>query len=97
MTLLSPTIIVTRLVVIKDGHSVLEIGFHKGLNVVRGHNSSGKTTTLDFVAHTLGTEDIPWKKESLLCDYSMVEVLLNDQPATLRRQGDRTYLARIAP
>lgn len=85
MTLLKPTIIVTELLVVKDGRSVLNTRFHKGLNIVSGHNSSGKTTTLDFIAYTLGAEFIPWKKEALLCDYSLVEVLLNNVPVTLRR------------
>lgn len=89
MTLLSPTVAVNELLVIKDGRSVLNVKFHKGLNIVRGHNSSGKTTTLDFIAHTLGAEDIPWKKEALLCDFSIVEVSLNDHRVTLRRDlGD---------
>lgn len=83
--LLHPTIIVGRLVVFKDNRVVLETAFHKGLNIVSAHNSSGKTTTLDFLAHTMGAEDIPWKKEALLCDYAMVELLLNDVPVTLRR------------
>lgn len=85
MTLLSPTIIVNHLSVVKDGYVVLDVEFHKGLNILRGHNSSGKTTTLDFIAHTMGAEDIPWKKESLLCDYSMLDVSLNDRHITLRR------------
>lgn len=85
MTLLRPTLAVNHLAVYKDGYIVLEVKFHKGLNILRGHNSSGKTTTLDFIAHTLGAEDIPWKKESLLCDYSMVEVSLNGRQVTLRR------------
>lgn len=85
MTLLSPTIIVNQLSVIKDGYVVLDVEFHKGLNVLRGHNSSGKTTTLDFIAHTMGAEDIPWKKESLLCDYSLLDLSLNDRHVTLRR------------
>lgn len=83
--LLPPTIIVGQLVVFKDSRVVLETVFHKGLNIVSGHNSSGKTTTLDFLAHTMGAEDIPWKKEALLCDYSMVELHLNGVPVTLRR------------
>ena len=66
--LLPPTITVGRLVVFKDNRIVLETVFHKGLNIVSGHNSSGKTTTLDFLAHTIGAEDIPWKKEALLCE-----------------------------
>lgn len=85
MTLLSPTIAINQLAVYKDGHVVLDVKFHKGLNILRGHNSSGKTTTLDFIAHTLGAEDIPWKKESLLCDYSLLGVSLNGQEVTLRR------------
>lgn len=82
---LKPSIAVRALMVFKDGRCLLETRFHKGLNIVSGHNSSGKTTTLDFIAHTMGVEDIPWKKEALLCDYSMVELLLNDVPVTLRR------------
>lgn len=82
---MSPTVIVGRLAVFKDGRIVLDTIFHKGLNIVSGHNSSGKTTTLDFLAHTMGAEDIPWKKEALLCDYAIVELLLNNRPVTLRR------------
>ncbi|MFD1711897.1 AAA family ATPase [Ottowia sp. GY511] len=85
MTLFKPTLIVNHLTVIKDARVVLEIQFHKGLNIIRGHNSSGKTTALDFIAYTMGAEDIPWKKESLLCDYSVLDVSLNGENVTLRR------------
>ena len=85
MTLLKPTIIIAEVMVIKDNRIVLNTKFHHGLNIISGHNSSGKTTTLDFIAHTMGAEDVPWKKEALLCDYSLLEVLLNDVPVTLRR------------
>ena len=107
--LLPPTLIVGHLVVFKDNRVVLETAFHKGLNIVSGHNSSGKTTTLDFLAHTMGAEDIPWKKEALLCDYSMVEVYLNGVPVTLRRDVGESQMkplyifwgplvnARVAP
>lgn len=92
---LSPTIIVGRLTVFKDGRVVLDTIFHKGLNIVSGHNSSGKTTTLDFLAHTMGAEDIPWKKEALLCDYAMVELLLNNRPVTLRRDVGETQMKPV--
>lgn len=81
-----PTLVVNELRVIKDGHTVLEESFHVGLNVVKGHNSSGKTTTLDFLAFGLGAEEIPWKKEALLCDFVIIEVSLNGKRATLKRQ-----------
>lgn len=85
MTLLSPTLAVNHLAVYKDGYVVLEVKFHKGLNILRGHNSSGKTTAMDFIAHTLGAEDIPWKQQPLLCDYSLLDVSLNGNHVTLRR------------
>lgn len=81
-----PTVIVNELRVLKDGHTVLEEGFHVGLNVIKGHNSSGKTTTLDFLAFGLGAEEIPWKKEALLCDYVVIEASLNGKRVTLKRQ-----------
>lgn len=86
MTRFEPTLIVNELRVIKDGHVVLEESFHIGLNVVKGHNSSGKTTTLDFLAFGLGAEEVPWKKEALLCDFVVVEVSLNGRRVTLKRQ-----------
>lgn len=85
MTLYKPTISLRRLVVLKDQRRVLDADFHNGVNVVRGHNSSGKTTALDFIAYALGAENIPWKQEALLCDETIAEVLLNASPVTLRR------------
>lgn len=86
MTRFDPTLIVNELRVFKDGYVVLEETFHVGLNVVKGHNSSGKTTTLDFLAFGLGAEEIPWKKEALLCDSVVLEVSLNGQRVTLKRE-----------
>jgi len=85
MTLLKPTIRLRRLTVYKDGRIVFDASFHAGVNIFRGHNSSGKTTILDFIAYTLGAENVPWKPEALLCDWSIAEVMLNDNPVTLRR------------
>ena len=81
-----PTLIVNELRVLKDGHVVLSESFHDGLNIIKGHNSSGKTTTLDFLAFGLGSEEIPWKKQALLCDFVVTEVSLNGRRETLKRQ-----------
>lgn len=85
MTRFEPTIIVNELRVLKAGHIVHQVSFHAGLNIIKGHNSSGKTTTLDFLAFGLGAEEIPWKKEALLCDEVVVEVSLNGNRVTLKR------------
>ncbi|HUW50023.1 MAG TPA: hypothetical protein VMV75_03320 [Sulfuricella sp.] len=86
MTLLKPSLLLNTLVVFKDGQIVFEAAFHQGVNIIRGHNSSGKTTVLDFIAYTLGAEYIPWKQEALLCDYSVAEISLNGNRVTLRRE-----------
>lgn len=85
MTLFKPTITLSQVVVLKDGRRVLDTKFHTGVNIIRGHNSSGKTTVLDFIAYALGAENIPWKQEALLCDDALVEVALNGAAVTLRR------------
>lgn len=85
MTLLKPTLSLNKIAVYKNNNIVFSGNFHKGINVVRGHNSSGKTTVLDFIAYTLGAENIPWKKEALLCDSSIAEIELNGKVVTLRR------------
>jgi hypothetical protein len=93
MTLLKPTLKLNSLSVSKDSRSVLEIQFHEGVNVVRGHNSSGKTTVMDFIAYGLGAENIPWKPEAELCDQVLVEVELNGRRVVLRRSISPTPLA----
>ncbi|MCO4863728.1 AAA family ATPase [Cupriavidus sp. WGlv3] len=92
MTLLKPTIALRRLSVFKDNRVIFDAPFHYGVNIIRGHNSSGKTTVLDFIAYTLGAENIPWKQEALLCDWSVAEILLNGKPVTLRRFVDERPL-----
>lgn len=85
MTLLNPTLALKRIVVTKSGYTVFDASFHSGVNIIRGHNSSGKTTILDFIAYSLGAEYIPWKQEALLCDFSIAEILLNGRPTTIKR------------
>lgn len=86
MTLLKPLLLVKRLVVLQGGHTALDLEFHAGVNVIRGRNSSGKTTTMDLLAFSLGAESIRWKPQALLCTETLVEVQLNEGVVTLRRE-----------
>lgn len=86
MTLLKPTLRVNRLVVFRDTRVAFEADFHPGVNILRGQNSSGKTTVLDLLAYSLGAEFIPWKPPADLCTETMVEALLNGRAVTLRRR-----------
>lgn len=86
MTQLKPYLRVNRLVVFRDTRIAFEANFHPGVNIVRGQNSSGKTTSLDLLAYSLGAEFIPWKPPADLCTETIVEVLLNGRAVTLRRR-----------
>lgn len=86
MTLLKPTLMVNRLVVYQGNHIAFNCPFHSGVNVIRGRNSSGKTTVMDLLAFSLGAENIRWKTEALLCTQTMLEVQLNGKVACLARE-----------
>ncbi|KYZ81319.1 ATP-binding protein [Burkholderia pseudomallei] len=92
MTLLEPTLCVNRLVVFQGGHVAFDCSFHRGVNVIRGRNSSGKTTIMDLLAFSLGAENIRWKPEALRCTNTLVEVQLNGAVACLRREIDTALL-----
>ena len=49
MTRFDPSLIVTRLIVQRNEYFVYDENFHAGVNVVRGENSSGKSTVLNCI------------------------------------------------
>ncbi|WP_456661143.1 AAA family ATPase [Bradyrhizobium sp. LB13.1] len=60
--------------------------FHVGVNVIRGENSSGKSTVLNFIYYGLGGDLSDWSEVALLCSRVLVEVSLNGLVATLSRE-----------
>jgi hypothetical protein len=86
MTLLKPTLKVNRLIVYQNAHVAFDCTFHAGVNVVRGRNSSGKTTVMDLLAFSLGSENIRWKPEALRCTQTLVEVELNGKAVCFARE-----------
>lgn len=85
MTLYKPTILINRLVVTKDNRSVMDISFHEGLNVITGENSSGKTTSIRFIAYALGSESISFNEVAKVCDDIYLQVTINEAVITLQR------------
>lgn len=86
MTRYDPSLIVTRVVVERGRHVAYDERFHEGVNVLRGENSSGKSTILNFIYYGLGGDLAEWSETALLCTRVVVETLLNGQPATLSRE-----------
>jgi hypothetical protein len=82
----NPTLVVKRLLVERNGKPVYDELFHVGVNVIRGENSSGKSTVLNFIYYGLGGDLSEWSEVALLCSRVIVEVSLNGLPATLSRE-----------
>ena len=68
MTWYKPTLILTRLLITKSGGAVYDEKYHYGLNVIRGRNSSGKTTIARAIVYALGGDIKQWTPELLKCD-----------------------------
>lgn len=85
MLQLDPTLIVTRVVVLRGEATVYDGAFHEGVNVIRGENSSGKSTVLNFIFYGLGGDLGDWSDTALLCDRVYVAVDLNGKPVVLSR------------
>lgn len=67
------------------GNIACDLKFVKGLNIITGHNSSGKTTILDFIAYTLGAEGIHFKPAALECKESYLQISIFNKKITLCR------------
>jgi hypothetical protein len=80
---------VRRLVILKGVTRVYDEHFHDGVNVIRGENSSGKSTVLNILVHGLGGDITSWSEHALLCERVLVEVELNAVTATLSREISR--------
>jgi len=60
--------------------------FHIGVNVIRGKNSSGKSTISNFIFYILGGAFNNWTTEALKCKDITAELLINGAEFTLRRE-----------
>jgi AAA domain len=85
MTRFKPTIIVRRMVVERGELTVYDQPFHVGVNVIRGENSSGKSTVLNFIYYGLGGDLSDWSAVARLCSRVVLEVSINGNMATLSR------------
>lgn len=86
MTSVEPYIFLKRLVIISQaGHIVYDESFHRGVNIIRGQNSSGKSTIANFIFYSLGGEFNNWTTEAKNCREVFAEVEINQAKLTLKR------------
>ncbi|HTJ48461.1 MAG TPA: AAA family ATPase [Cyclobacteriaceae bacterium] len=86
MTQDKPYLFLNRLIIISyTGAIAYDEKFHKGVNIIRGKNSSGKSTISNFIFFALGGDYNNWNSESLKCQEVFAEVEINKAIYTLRR------------
>lgn len=88
MTQLKPSIFIRRVYVSKNSKAAFDEHFHRGLNIIRGQNSSGKTSIMNLIAFGLGRDVRNWKREALSCDFILIDAEINGKILTLKREID---------
>ncbi|TBV00006.1 hypothetical protein DNJ95_02245 [Stutzerimonas kirkiae] len=81
------TFFVNRFIISKGGKAVYDEIFHKGVNIIRGANSVGKSTIMDFLFNCLGGDiaEDRWNEEAQTCDAVFAEIELNGHILTIHR------------
>ena len=90
-----------RLLIYTDnGQVAYDEHFHKGINIIRGNNSSGKSTITHFIFYVLGGDFIDFVPEARLCSSVYAEVEINKAILTIKREvnkNDKDEIKKNAP
>ena len=87
---------VNRLYVLTtDGKVAYDELFHHGVNIIRGANSSGKSTITHLLFYGLGGEYTQFVTQARHCSRVMVEVCLDNAVLTLSRPIDLDVEGRV--
>lgn len=90
-----PTLFIERFMVLRDDKTIYDQPFHKGVNIIRGENSTGKSTVMDLLFYGLGGELKEWTEEQELCTHVLVEVLMSGRRFCLKREIRETGKAAM--
>lgn len=89
--MLKPPFLMVRRFVVRSGSKfVYDQVFKLGLNIIRGNNTTGKSTIVDLMYFALGAELTEWTTEQEKCDETLIEVRLNYQTYCLKREITQT-------
>jgi hypothetical protein len=72
-------------IVTENGAVAYDEPFHKGVNIIRGDNSSGKSTITHFIFYVLGGDFSEFVPEARKCATVFAEVEMNDAVFTIKR------------
>ena len=84
------TLFLQRLrIVTEAGGVAYDEQFHRGVNIIRGQNSSGKSTIVRFIFFVLGGYYTDFVPQAMKCLYVMAEVCINGVVVTVQRFLER--------
>lgn len=90
------SLFISRLVIVtRDGKTSYDEHFHRGVNIIRGQNSSGKSTIIRFIFYVLGGCYSDFVPEAMKCRVVYAEVVINGSVYTLKRYLERTDDGRV--
>lgn len=75
-----------RLRIMAGGRAAYDQEFHQGVNIIRGDNSSGKSTIADFIFYVLGGDFKAWKPATAPVDEVQAQITTPRGQLTLRRE-----------
>lgn len=78
-----------------EGKVAYDEPFHHGVNIIRGDNSSGKSTITHLLFYGLGGDYTQFVQEARHCLQVMVEVSLDQATITLSRSIDKDAEGRV--
>ena len=80
------TLFLQRLrIMTRNGGVAYDEKFHRGVNIIRGQNSSGKSTIVRFIFFVLGGYYTDFVPEAMKCRSVMAEVCINGNVITIAR------------
>ena len=89
---------ISRFIAFKGDTPMYDQIFHKGINVIRGEHSVGKSTLLDLIFYVLGGElkEREWKEPIEIYNKVVAEVIIDNNKLTLMRvintQSKKPYI-----
>lgn len=80
------SLFLSRLIIVtNEGNIAYDETFHRGINIIRGHNSSGKSTITHCIFFVLGGAYNDFVPEVRYCQHITAEIEINHIPITIRR------------
>lgn len=86
---------IERLVIIAGSKKVYDEKFHPGVNILRGWNTTGKSTVMDLLVYGLGAEITSWNEYQARCHWVVTELKVNGIAITIKREITETGKAAM--